>query len=207
MKKINFQNSAIVTALLASLCCITPVLAVLGGITGIASSFEFLEPLRPYFIGLTAIVLGFAFYQNYKPKKENEIACECEENEKSSSIQNFLNTKKFLWIVTIVSVILISFPYYSQIFFPELNNNSITTSSRISHATVHIEGMTCTSCEHSVNYALKSIKGVHKVSSDYKTGLARIEYDPDNVTDKEIKKAIEEKVGYKVIRIEKQKKM
>ena len=79
-----FRNSAIVTAVLASLCCITPVLAVLGGLSGIASRFSFLEPLRPYFISFTIIILGYAFYNAYKPKKKDEIGCDCDDEENHS---------------------------------------------------------------------------------------------------------------------------
>ncbi|MCZ7614554.1 MAG: mercuric transporter MerT family protein [Ignavibacteriaceae bacterium] len=78
-----FRNSAIVTALLASLCCITPVLAILGGLSGIASTFSFLEPLRPYFIAFTAIILGYAFYNVYKPNK-TEIDCDCVTEDKAN---------------------------------------------------------------------------------------------------------------------------
>ncbi len=35
-------GSGIITAIAASLCCITPVLALLAGTTGIASSFSWL---------------------------------------------------------------------------------------------------------------------------------------------------------------------
>ncbi|HBQ61761.1 MAG TPA: heavy metal transporter, partial [Balneolaceae bacterium] len=38
-------------AFIASLCCITPVLAVLAGTSGIASTFSFMDPFRPYLIG------------------------------------------------------------------------------------------------------------------------------------------------------------
>jgi len=61
-----FRNSAIVTALLASLCCITPVLAIFGGLSGIASTFSFLEPLRPYFIVFT--VMPFIMHTNQRKK-------------------------------------------------------------------------------------------------------------------------------------------
>ncbi|HEY1054273.1 MAG TPA: heavy metal transporter, partial [Emticicia sp.] len=45
--------AGILTAFATSLCCITPVLALLGGASGLASSFSWIEPFRPYLIGLT----------------------------------------------------------------------------------------------------------------------------------------------------------
>ncbi|MEC3965274.1 hypothetical protein VM932_07290, partial [Muricauda sp. SYSU M86414] len=36
-------------ALLSSFCCITPVLALVAGTSGLASTFSWLDPIRPYF--------------------------------------------------------------------------------------------------------------------------------------------------------------
>lgn len=196
-----FQNSAIVTAVLASLCCITPVLAVLGGLSGIASTFSFLEPLRPYFIAFTAIILGYAFYNAYKPKKEDDIECACEDDENTAK-KSFINSKEFLWVVAVVATVLITFPYYSQAFFPESQNISTTNSNHVVKAKIDIEGMTCTSCEHSVDYALKSEKGVLSAESSYKTGIAYVQYDDTKVQPEQLKKAVEDKVGYKVKKIQ-----
>jgi len=187
-------GAGLIAAIAASLCCITPVLAILGGLGGIASAFSWLEPLRPYLMVSTAILLGYAFYKAYKPKKQEEIDCACETNEKKS----FLNSKGFLWIVTIVSVILFMFPSYSNIFFPEQNKTITVENSNFIEATLQIEGMTCTSCENSVNYALKTEVGVVSASSSYKTGVAKVKYDKSKITPEELSKAVEEKVGYKV---------
>jgi len=230
-----FRNNAIVTAVLASLCCITPVLAVLGGLSGIASTFSFLEPLRPYFIAFTAIILGYAFYNAYKPKKKDEVECAClpadlstiasaeveastkaGDDEKVDTNKSFINSKSFLWIVAVIAVVFISFPYYSQAFFPEslqkesfgqseLSANSskgVLRSNHIIKAKLEIEGMTCTSCEQSVDYALKSEKGVLSAESSYKTGIAYVQFDDTKVQSQQLKKAIEEKVGYKVKKIQ-----
>jgi copper chaperone CopZ len=208
-----FRNSAIVTALLASLCCITPVLAVLGGLSGIASTFSFLEPLRPYFIAFTAIILGYAFYNAYKPKKKDEIECACDD-EKVETKKSFINSKSFLWIVAVIAVVLITFPYYSQAFFPqrdkpesksELSANfpkGVLRTNHIIKANLEIEGMTCTSCEQSVDYALKSEKGVLSAESSYKTGIAYVQFDDTKVQPEQLKKAVENKVGYKVKKIQ-----
>ncbi|HMU42303.1 MAG TPA: mercuric transport protein MerTP [Ignavibacteriaceae bacterium] len=199
MKDKILSGGGIIIALLASLCCITPVLAVLGGLGGIATTFSFLEPFRPYLIGLTIIVLGYAFYNAYKPKKVNDINCNCETDEKTK----FINSKKFLWIITAISALLITFPYYSKALFPTKKENVIVVQSdNIVKAEIHIEGMTCTSCEHSVDFALQSENGVIKESSAYETGIAKVEFDKSKVTEEQLKNAVEEKVGYKVKNIE-----
>ena len=63
----KWAGTGLLVAITASLCCITPVLALLAGTSGIAATFSFLEPARPYLIGLTIAVLGFAWYQKLKP--------------------------------------------------------------------------------------------------------------------------------------------
>jgi mercuric ion transport protein len=59
-------GAGIVAAIVASLCCIAPVIALLAGTSSMASTFSFLEPARPYLIGLTIALLGFAWYQKLK---------------------------------------------------------------------------------------------------------------------------------------------
>ncbi|WP_441347592.1 mercuric transporter MerT family protein [Sphingobacterium sp. 1.A.4] len=78
-------GTGLLTAIAASLCCITPVLAIIAGTSGLASAFSWLEPFRPYFIGLTILVLGFAWYQKLKPQKR--IDCNCEITEKPNFMQ------------------------------------------------------------------------------------------------------------------------
>ncbi|MGB9663835.1 MAG: mercuric transport protein MerTP [Ignavibacteria bacterium] len=201
MKNKLLSISGIMTALIASLCCITPVLAVLGGLGGIPTTFSFLEPLRPYLIGLTVIVLGLAFYNAYKPKKNIDINCACETgpNQKIS----FINSKKFLWIVTVISILLISFPYYSKTLFRDGKENIlIVQSNNIINAKLDIEGMSCISCEEPVNYALKSENGVVSATSSYKSGTAYVEYDKTKVSLDQLKNAVETKVGYTVKNIQ-----
>ena len=75
-------GAGLLTAATASLCCITPVLALISGTTGLASTFSWMEPFRPYLIGITVLVLAFAWYQKLKPKTQEEIDCACYEDEK-----------------------------------------------------------------------------------------------------------------------------
>ncbi len=117
--------TSMLTALGASLCCITPVLALISGASGLASVFAWIEPLRPYLIGITILVLSFAWFQKIKPQKE--IECNCEIDEKT----NFLQTKLFLTIVTIFAIIMLVFPYYSNVFFLITQKQNFLKTSQI----------------------------------------------------------------------------
>ena len=105
-------GAGLLTAFAASLCCITPVLALVAGTSGLASSFSWLEPARPYFIGLTILVLGFAWYQMLKPKKE--IDCECETDEKPK----FTQSKTFLGIITVFAIVMFGISILFRNFLP-----------------------------------------------------------------------------------------
>jgi mercuric ion transport protein len=57
-------TGALISGLLASACCVGPLLAVFLGVTG-AGLLLALEPYRPWFAALMAAFLGFGFYRAY----------------------------------------------------------------------------------------------------------------------------------------------
>ena len=69
----TFTGAGVFTAIAASLCCITPVIALLAGSSSIAANFSWIEPARPYLIGLSIAVLAFAWYLKLKPAKTNDM--------------------------------------------------------------------------------------------------------------------------------------
>ena len=96
--------AGVFTAIGASLCCITPVLALLAGSTGMASRFSWMEPFRPYLITLTVLVLAYAWWDKLKPKKQ-AIECACDPDEEGKV--SFWHTKVFLALVTLFQVIML----------------------------------------------------------------------------------------------------
>ncbi|GIV33736.1 MAG: hypothetical protein KatS3mg031_1271 [Chitinophagales bacterium] len=187
-------GTGILTAFAASLCCITPVLALIAGVSGMASAFSWLEPARPYLMGVTVLVLGFAWYQKLKPRTKEEIECACEEDEKPS----FWQSKKFLGIVTVFAALMLAFPYYAKIFYPKSKAQVIVVeSNNIEQANFEIAGMTCTACEEHVKHAVAQLPGVIDASADYKTGRATVKFDKTKTTVDEVVKAVNE-TGYKV---------
>ncbi len=192
-------GAGLLTAIAASLCCITPVLALIAGTSGIASTFSWIEPFRPYLIGLTILVLGFAWCQKLKPQKE--IDCECETDDlpdAKAGKPKFILSKTFLGIVTVFSILMLAFPYYSGMFYPNIEKQIIVVDkSDIKTTEFKISGMTCVSCEEYVNKEVNKLNGIVNSKTSYENGNAIIEFDETKTNEIEIEKAINS-IGYNV---------
>ncbi len=185
-------GAGVISAIAASLCCITPVLALISGASGAASAFSWMDPFRPYLIAITILVLGFAWYQKLKPKKE--IECDCEIDEKPS----FWQSKLFLGIVTGFAAIMLAFPYYSNVFYPENESNTaIVKTQNIAEINMDIEGMTCESCNLHVEHEVFELSGIIDVQADFSTGKALVKFDKSKVEPDSILAAIN-RTGYRV---------
>lgn len=176
------------TALGASLCCITPLLAIVAGTGSIASNFSWVEPFRPYLVTSTFLTLGFAWFQNFNAKKEDECGCEKE--------QSFFQSRKFLGVITVLSLLLISFPSYSKFFFQSNQPLTVTQDQdKNKKVTLSVKGMTCASCEHHIESEVVKLSGVSSVKASYTGKSAIVEYDPSKVNEEKIIEAIN-KTGY-----------
>ena len=187
----KWMGAGMIAAFTASLCCITPVIAFVAGISGAASTFSWVEPFRPYLIGLTVLLLGFAWYQKLKPQWDPECACE--------EAPSFWQTKGFLGIVTVLAVLLLAFPYYSDAFFPKQNNQKVVyvQESQVQIITWDIKGMTCIGCEATVENAANGVDGVLEADAIYDTRQVTIKYDRSKTNQETIKAAIN-KTGFTV---------
>lgn len=191
--------AGILAAFAASLCCITPVLTLIAGLSGAASAFSWLDPFRPFFIGLTILALGFAWHKKLQTEKEvHSCACDDEPDRKS-----FTQSKKFLALVTILAVLLLAFPY-SQSIFPEehaAKQGRVMEKADLYKARLEIKGMTCVGCERSVNHVLMSRKGVVEAEANYEEGLVQLSYDSALTSPEVLKAVIEDELGYQVTHI------
>ena len=185
-------GAGLLTAITASLCCLTPVLALIAGTSGIASTFSWVEPFRPFLIGLTILILGFAWYQKLKPIKE--IDCECDTDEKPK----FMQSKTFLGIATIFAIVMLAFTYYSGIFYPSTEKQiTVVDKSNLITTEIRISGMTCASCEKLVNHKVNKLIGIVNSKASYENGNAIVEFDRTKTNEAEIEKAIKS-TGYRV---------
>lgn len=98
---------AIISAVMASLCCVGPFVLVMMGASGAwVGNLRIFEPYRPIFILFTIGFLGAGFYNVYKKPKED-----C----KPGSLCAVPQTKKvgriMIWTVTIIVFFLLIIPY------------------------------------------------------------------------------------------------
>ncbi len=160
------STGGFIAAVIASLCCIGPVLIALLGFGSIAALSTF-EVYRPYFIAFTVALLGFAFFLTYKKR---EVICE-DGTCKHKSASKW--SKASLWIVTVLAGLAIAFPHLG--FAPQTQiNESVDSTSTV---TLKIEGMDCAACASGVEGSLAAIEGVRKARVDYEQGKATVDYD------------------------------
>ncbi len=178
-------------AIAASSCCIPPVIALIAGVGGSASALSWMEPLRPYLIGLAIVAIGYAWYSHFKPKASDDCGCDIEK-------PKWYQTKGFLVGITLFSAVSIGFPYYAHIFYPDNSKEVvIVNQSDIQTADFEIEGMTCAACEEHVKHGVHELNGIVEVTANYEKGSATVKFDTSKVSLQEVKKAIDD-TDYKV---------
>ena len=186
-------TTGILAAIAASSCCIPPVIAAIAGVGGMGTTLSWMEPFRPYLIGLAIVAIGYAWYAHLKPKQADDCGCDIEK-------PKWYQTKSFLIGMTLFAAVSISFPYYSGVFFSDNNNGKsmVVQENNVSQAVLSIEGMTCAGCEHHVNATLNNSFGVVEASSSFETGIATVKFDKSKVSIDELAKTVKKETGYKV---------
>jgi copper ion binding protein len=188
----NAAYTGLFAAIAASSCCIPPVIALFAGIGGSASALSFMEPFRPYLIGLAVIAIGYAWYNFLKPKKADDCGCEIEK-------PKWFQTKGFLIGITLFAAISIAFPYYSSIFYSDNKKEVVVVNqSNIQTVNFDVKGMTCASCEEHVKHAVNELDGIVNVKASYEKANAEVQFDNTKTSKEQIEKAINA-TGYKVI--------
>lgn len=186
----NFAGAGVLTAIAASLCCITPVLAFISGIRIFVDG-----TVQTVLIGITVLVLAFSWYQKLKPRTAEEIQCACEVEEKPP----FIQTKKFLGIVTVFTAMMLAFPHYSSVFYPD-SKKEVTGVDATKFITLDlkVKGMTCESCNLHVAHAAQELDGVADAKADFTTSKAEVKFDPLKTSEDKIVQFINA-TGYKVV--------
>lgn len=103
---------AVGSAVAASICCLGPLFLALLGLGGGALLLKF-APYRPFFLAATALFLGAAFYLAYR----RPAAERCEVGSTCVRSTGRRGQRIALWIVTVLVLLAVAFPYYSESLF------------------------------------------------------------------------------------------
>lgn len=103
---------AVIAAITASLCCVAPLaLLALGLGAAWMSTLTHLEFLRPIGIAITIIFLVLAFWKLYITPNRCTIDKFCIKP-KELYVQRII-----FWIVTLLLILLLAFPWYAFLFY------------------------------------------------------------------------------------------
>jgi len=99
-------------AVLASTCCLGPLVLVSLGLGGAwVSNLTVLEPFRPWFLGAAIIALFFAWRRIYRP------AVACKPGEVCAVPANRRAYKIVFWVVAVLVGVGLGFPVIAPLFY------------------------------------------------------------------------------------------
>jgi mercuric ion transport protein len=186
---------AIGAAIVASICCIGPVVLAGLGIGAVAAAQSF-APYRPLFLALTTVLLGMGFYFAYRKPKQ-AAACNGEVCE-TPRVARW--GRPLLWIATAIVVALVTFPYSygplrAALDKPRQTPAVASVPAQLATVELKVSGMTCEGCAVSVRNALLETPGVTSAEVDLESARAKVQYDRAQVSTGKLIEAIN-KTGF-----------
>ena len=115
MSEINAERTALaaggLAALIASTCCLGPLVLVTLGISGAwIGNLSALEPYRPIFIGAALAAMFFAYRRIFRPAQE------CKPDEVCAVPRVRRGYQVMFWIVAALVLVALAFPYVLPLF-------------------------------------------------------------------------------------------
>ncbi len=175
----------VLSAVLASICCLGPVVLVLLGL-GTLGIGALLGRYHWFFIGGAALVLIYA-WRVYAKEKRRCDAASCQMESKASA-------RITLLIATIAVLLFAGLNFYTYVIAraPEAK----AAQPQEATVTIPVEGMVCFTCGLTVEASLKNMVGVHKAEASVKDHSVTLTYDPQRVKVEQMVAAIN-RTGYR----------
>ena len=169
MKDRSVLVGSLLAGLLASACCLGPlVLGVLGlSSLGLGAA---LAPLRPWFLGLTATFLAIGFYFAYRPRRVEA----CAPGEACAKPVSRRNQRVGLWVVTAAAALLASYPSWGARLTAPRAATVAASPAANSVVVLDVHGMTCSACAGEIEGELKMVPGVVSAAVSYERRRAEI---------------------------------
>ncbi len=164
------------SAILASLCCLGPVLLSAAGMAGIGA-FSFFENYRPLLIAVTVFTLVVAFVLVYQKSKSTcpDGSCRIEPSGRRS--------RAAVWAATLVAAVSIAYPYLRGTAYDRVHS---AARPSVKQMEIEVRGMTCVGCNANVESAAQSVDGVIRARADFRLNSVTVEFDPAEATVEQI---------------------
>jgi len=179
------KKAGILSAILASTCCIGPLLLVA---IGVGSGAVFIGHYHWFFIVGAMAVLAWAWAKYLREK----TICDCEHKEMRSQ----RSAKLTLLITTLLVLGFAGLNLGHYIFgrLPPAVANQL--SNGLSRTVISVEGLSCLACEIPVRHALRKIDGVKAIQVSAATKTATVEYERAKTNPEQLVAAINS-TGYR----------
>lgn len=102
-----FAAGSVFAAVVASFCCILPIVFALTGFSILGASAVF-DAWRPYLLGVTFGLLALGFYVAYRPTRQ-----ECSPDSTCAMPKTNRSGRLLLWLAAAAVILFAAFPYYS----------------------------------------------------------------------------------------------
>ena len=181
-------GASVAAAIGASLCCILPILTAVTGLGVLATGAKF-EHWRPYFLGVTGVLLAGGFllaFRDYKRACKPGSVCAA----KPMTRWNFIA----LGAVAALVIGLAAFPYYSGAVTHALVGTSVPNntvgSDALATVTFQVPDMDCPACAVVLAATFQKLPGVTDAKLDVDNREAVVTYDPGSQSIATLKKVI-----------------
>lgn len=154
--------------LLASACCIGPLIVGAAGLGSLGFAAA-LAPYRPWFLGLTAALLGVGFYFAYRPVPAES----CAPGQACAKPASRTKQRSALWVVTALAVALATYPSWG-VRVTATRASAAAGQPENAVVVLDVQGMTCTACAGEIERELRQVPGVVRTDVSFEQRRAEI---------------------------------
>ncbi len=181
----------LLSALFASVCCVTPLILVLLGLGSLGIG-AVLGRFHWWFLGAAFVLLTVAWRRYFQERRR----CATEHCQMASGTPT-------RWTLLVASLVVTAFAGLNVYTFASQRQQTASIpDSPFGTATevvIPVAGMTCLTCELTVESSLKRLPGVASADANVAQQRVTVQYDPVQVTVEQLMAAINQ-TGYKASR-------
>lgn len=179
-KSKNFIVRGITSAILSSLCCVTPLVVVLIGIGSVSVALSFLR-YRIYFLALGFVFLVTATYI-YMKRDYGKCNLNTVSKEKYSIIASAVLMIAIYVTLTYFIIPPLLIANVQNVVSTEQKSIPESSFANATQLKISVSGMTCACNVADIQYNLMQLKGVLNVTIDYGTKTGLIMYNQSQVS-------------------------